>query len=249
MQVVCYDETERFDLARVQKDLSAYGIALDVRAPLPQSRESQDWIDWMAWHGAFAKVRRLDAPPSSREPADLEVSKEAQALDGNGTPPGPLYDGHRMLEAYHGPLPDALASPGARPVVVLTDRLIGTFEGDRYHVRFLVAGHPSIVSVPGFIDGPARDRSFYLAKQALGSAHDADAMVDDDHLTRGDDRLPVCVASAILQAIKYHEQGEPFCEEEACRLYNAHWQADLLDTLATRQLCAQHQAWAQQIDA
>lgn len=239
MDLIVYDETEGFDRKAVEADLARYGIQLDLREPLPQNREGDEWVDWMAWHTAFAKVRDLSTKPAEREPAELEIRKEAEALTGEKSPPGPIYDGHRLLEAYHGPLPDELQAPGSAPVVVLTDRLVGTFE-DRYHVRFLVAGHPSIVSPPGFVDGPARDRSFYLAKQALGSAHDANEMVDDDHITRGDERLPTCIASALLQALMYHETGDPFCEDEGCRLYNPHWQADLIESMAGGELCEEH---------
>jgi hypothetical protein len=241
MNVVVFDETEDFAYKRVERDLAEFGVQLDVREPLPRNRDSQDWCDWMAWHTAFAKVREVNSPPPNREPADLEVRKEREALTGEGTPPGPFYDGHRLLEAYHGPLPDELATPGQEPVVVLTDRLVGTYE-DRYHVRFLVTGHPTIVSPPGFIDGPARDRAFYMAKQALGSAHDANEVVDDDHLTRGDERIPTCVASAILQTVAYDQTGDPFCEDDTCRLFNPHWQKDLIGSMATTNLCEEHEA-------
>ncbi len=244
MTLIVYDETDDVDLKPVEQDLAELGVQLDVREPLPRGRDDEDaWIDWMAWHTAFAKVRNLDQRPADREPAEIEITKEARALRGESSPPGPIYDGHRLMEAYHGPLPDALATPGSDPVVVLTDRLVGTFEGDRYHVRFLVAGHPSIVTPPGFVDGPARDRSFYLAKQALGSAHDANVMVDDDHVTRNDERLATCTASALLQALKYAETGDPFCETGSCRLFNPHWQAELIGSMATRELCDEHVAW------
>lgn len=251
MRVPVYLETDQVDPGPISEDLSHYGLRLDEQPALPGPPERdayEEWVEWMAWHAAFSKVRNLDGPPAKREPAELEIEKEARALrDDDANPPGPLYDGQRLMEAYQGPLPEDHAAPG-KPVVVVTDRLVGTFEGDRYHVRFLVAGHPSIVSVPGFIDGPARDRSFYLAKQALGSGLDADAMMDDDHLTRGDDRLPACVASGILQAVKYAERGDPFCEHENCRLFNPHWQEKLLATMATRSLCKDHEAWALSLD-
>lgn len=243
MRIVLVDETDSFDLAPVQRDLSRLDVGLDVQ-PVPRIQaddgEPEAWLDWMAWHTAFAKVRDLQAPAPQREPADLEVEKERRALGGDSTPPGPLYDGVRLIEAFHGVLPDGLASPLGPPVAILTDRLVGTFEGGRYHVRFFVGGHPCIVSPPGFVDGPARDRSFYLAKQMLGSAHDADAISEDDHLTRGDERISRCVASALLQVLAYHETGDPFCEQEACRLYNPHWQEELLASMTTEHLCEEH---------
>lgn len=245
-----YAETDT-SLAPVQEDLQAHGVNLYVREALPgpsTRRGYEDWVDWTAWHLAYAKVHNPRSNPPHREPARLAVKKEARALRGERDPPGPLYDGHRLMEAYHGPLPDAHATPG-RPVIVLTDRMMATHQGDRYHVRFLLAGHPTIVSTPGFIDGPARDRAFYFAKQALGSAHGAEELIDDDHLSRSDERLSTCIASALLQAIKYAQTGDPFCKDDGCRLFNPHWQDDLVSTMATRDLCPDHGTWAQNLDA
>lgn len=252
MELIVLDDTDGFDLAPVQDDLSAYGVSIDHRGLPRLGRDDPDreaWADWMAWHTAFARVHDVESAPVEREPAGAAVDKERKALLEDASAPGLLYDGRRLFEAYHGPLPGELAAPGQRPVVVLTDRLVGTFEGDRYHVRFLVNGHPCIVSPPGFVDGPARDRSFYMAKQMLGSAHDADQVSDDDHLTRGDERITTCVASALLQTLAYHDRGEPFCEDESCRLFNPHWQEDLLDTMATEELCSEHEAWIAELAA
>jgi hypothetical protein len=246
VNLIVVDETDGFDLDPVEEDLSRYGITLDVRGVPHLDRDDpgrEAWAAWIAWHTAFAKVRDVESRPPEREPADVEIAKERQALLDGDTGPGLLYDGRRLLEAYHGPLPDELAVPGEQPVAVITDRLVGTYEGDRYHVRFLVNGHPCIVSPPGFVDGPARDRSFYMAKQVFGSAHDADQVSDDDHLTRGDERISDCVASALLQVLAYHDRGQPFCEDDTCRLFNPHWQEDLLASMATDELCEDHEAW------
>ncbi|PSG96135.1 hypothetical protein BRD56_12200 [Thermoplasmatales archaeon SW_10_69_26] len=246
MDLIVLDETDGSALGEVEEDLSRYGISVERRGlPRvgPEDPDREAWADWIAWHTAFARVRDVDAPPPEREPPVAAVATEREAVLAGESGPGLLYDGRRLLEAFHGPLPDELAVPGEDPVVVLTDRLVGTHEGDRYHVRFLVNGHPCIVSPPGFVDGPARDRSFYMAKQVLGSAHDADQVSDDDHLRRNDDRLPTCVASAFLQTLAYHDTGEPFCEDEGCRLFNPHWQEDLLSSMATTDLCEEHGVW------
>lgn len=245
MDLIVYDETDAFDLEPVEADLSRYGIELEVRDPLHRQRTSNAWHDWLAWHFAWSKVRSLERPiPSSFEPQDAEQRLEREALAGKRKPPGPLYDGVRLAETYHGPLPEHERPPDRGPIVVLTDRLVGTYEGSRYHVRFLVAGHPSILSVPGFLDGPARDRSYYMAKQMLGGGLDADVVSDDDRVTRKDPRLATCVASGMLQAIAYHRTGEPFCQDEACRLYNPHWQRELIESMARGELCGGH-TWIQ----
>jgi hypothetical protein len=95
------------------------------------------------------------------------------------------------------------------------------------------------------IDGPARDRDYYVKKQLLGT--DADCMADDDHLTKQHDRWPVALSSAFLQLSAYWDTGRAFCQDEACRLYNPHWQAELLGSMATDQLCEEHAAWLSSI--
>ncbi len=252
MDIIVYDETTRadwVDLDPVQADLSQHGVQLDVRVPLPRPRADEAWYPWLAWMLAWSKVRSPDRPiPPNLEPKPLEVDREEKALHGQANPPGPLYDGKRLLEAFHGPLPEEERSPDAGPIVILTDRMIGTFEGTRYHVRFLTTGHPNIVSPPGLIDGPARAREYYMAKQMLGQDPEGiEGMGDDDHLTKDDDRVPTAIASAFLQVAKYHVTGDPFCEDDGCRLSNPHWQADLLDTMATGRLCKEHEAWLHQL--
>jgi hypothetical protein len=39
----------------------------------------------------------------------------------------------------------------------------------------------------------------------------------------------------------YQETGDEFCEDKNCRLYNAHWQKDLLYTqLENKKFCQKH---------
>ncbi len=44
----------------------------------------------------------------------------------------------------------------------------------------------------------------------------------------GDRRLTKVLKGYIVQAIFFYITGDPFCEKKACRLYNAHWQKDLI---------------------
>ena len=44
-----------------------------------------------------------------------------------------------------------------------------------------------------------------------------------------------------LQAILYHLTLDPFCPKKNCRLFNAHWQEDLLRSQSgSPGLCARH---------
>ncbi len=62
------------------------------------------------------------------------------------------------------------------------------------------------------------------------------------YLEYKDSRLSKIVEGYLLQAIFYYETGESFCDNLECRLFNAHWQKDLLHSqLEVRKLCENHQ--------
>ena len=54
-----------------------------------------------------------------------------------------------------------------------------------------------------------------------------------DYIIRNDPRIPDVAEGCILQALAYYETGEAFCTDRSCRLYNAHWQSDLIRTQVT----------------
>ncbi|MCY4490266.1 MAG: hypothetical protein OXC46_02250, partial [Thaumarchaeota archaeon] len=55
-------------------------------------------------------------------------------------------------------------------------------------------------------------------------------------------RLAEIIQGYIMQAIFYYESMEAFCSDVNCRLYNAHWQKDLLHSqLEVGKLCKKHQ--------
>ncbi len=48
----------------------------------------------------------------------------------------------------------------------------------------------------------------------------------------------------LLQALFYHAAGDPFCPDENCRLFNAHWQEQLIRAQLGdgAELCSRHGA-------
>ena len=140
--------------------------------------------------------------------------------------------------------------------VIFTGVLACTLdEGDhRYHARTLVGANPFLVSLQGIVEGPARPRGYYAerlaglyaAAMAGGRAPDAgDVPAKDagkyDYVTRGDCRMPDVARGYLLQAVAYFETGEAFCQDDACRMYNAHWQSEVIRTqVSSPRLCARH---------
>jgi hypothetical protein len=72
----------------------------------------------------------------------------------------------------------------------------------------------------------------------------------EDHLESDDPRTATVLEGYAIQAIFYALTGDPFCDDPDCRLYNAHWQRDMLRAqLGGDHYCSRHLAmlweWAQ----
>ncbi|MCG2795933.1 MAG: hypothetical protein L6427_08745 [Actinomycetia bacterium] len=144
-------------------------------------------------------------------------------------PVGILYDGFELCSVYNDLL--SYAGTGADDLVlVITNQLFGTFEeGDsRYHARVIILGHPCIVSTSGMVEAPARPREYYLGKQLGLDRLSAEQGIPEKWLSPNDPRTTEVLKGYLAQALFYHVTGEPFCEKRGCRLFNAHWQEDML---------------------
>jgi hypothetical protein len=114
--------------------------------------------------------------------------------------------------------------------VVLTNRLLGTWDPDdrRVHARVAVFGFPSLISAPGAVVAPARPVEEYLSRRLGLPEPPPRPGASDRFLEREDPRLTEVLAGYGLQALFYHLTGDPFCGDPDCRLFNAHRQEDML---------------------
>ena len=193
---------------------------------------------------ARIKVRRPDQQGPSGRPLKGEIDFERRFLAAGGTKPaGNLYDGYRLAAVYSElPTPEELSREHCH--IALTNQLLGTWDRDdlRCHVRTSVYGFPSILSTTGLIQGPARPREFYLGR-GLGTNQAAlEEAFKGRFLGRGDPRLQEVIKGYLLQTLFYHVAGEPFCGDKECRLYNAHWQEEMIhaQTRPGADLCKLH---------
>ena len=193
-----------------------FGICkVDVREPLLSH--------WDAGKSAIDKTRILDL----RQPFE-QPQRPAPAPD-----PMPLYDGF-MLQRTLAQLISDRENHVDHVHLVFTHLMTCTFaeEDWRYHGRAVICGTPSIVSIPGIVEAPARPREFY-SLQALGfqdlsslKRQFAGRFIDYD-----DERMTQAAAGYAIQALFYFvTDGEPFCDDRECRLFNSHWQEDLIRT-------------------
>ena len=179
---------------------------------------------------ARAKVMDPASPPPDRKPLLGEINFELKFLTAGGEKPsGLLYDGHRLIGAFA----RIIAPHEVRPEhchIALTNQLFGTWdESDlRYHARVAVYGFPSIVSTRGLVEAPAKPRDFYVARGLGVRQQTLETQADDRYLRHDDPRIPEALKGCLLQAAFYHVTGDAFCEDEGCRLFNAHWQEELV---------------------
>jgi hypothetical protein len=203
-------------------------------------------------------------PPFKYEEKMIEQAKIAdikqpfenqpyQEQDGKVRMTIPLYDGFVMQKMFAEMIPTAEISL-AHIHIIFTTILTCTFSEDdwRYHGRAVICGTPSIVSTTGIVEALAKPREFYLAQLLGGMAEDNDTLKKkfagrfiDYH---DEDKITAASINYALQAIFFFiTGGEPFCNNKDCRLFNAHWQEDLIYTIEKRTLCSHHRNLANKL--
>jgi len=158
---------------------------------------------------------------------------------------GMLYDGLFLKNVCYELIPKSEKKLGFAHIIFL-NRLFATFEeNDRYHARAIILGFPSLISAQGIVEAPAKPKEYYLIK--TGSPQMPPEVLksrfEGRFLDYGDERLTEAAKGYALQAIFYQLFGEAFCENKSCRLYNAHYQEELINVQLKKrkhELCKKH---------
>jgi len=208
--------------------------AVDVRDPfirhwLTMTDGDEGLAETLAVELASARVTRPDRREPLHEPLPGEVDFERRfLLVGGDKPAGMLYDGHRLLAIFAGLLP-AEEVDEDHCHVALTNQLLVTWDPDdlRYHARTALYAVPSLISSLGLVEAPAKPREVYL-RRMLGLHEQASVGAHTESLQRRDPRMGKAIMGYLLQAVFFHVTGDPFCDDKDCRLYNAHWQRELI---------------------
>lgn len=214
-------------------------------------------LDFLAMRLAEIKVLNpmkegLNLDPIYGE-IDYERRKILNPLSGSS---GLFYDGIRL----QGILYSLIRKEEKRSNIlhiVITDRLIVTWDDydRRYHLRVGVFGQPSIISTSGIVEAPAKPREFYILKHILGinppyplftkGGQEGDYRNQQRFIDYGDSRTTDVIKGYIAQAIFYHVTGDPFCDDRGCRLFNAHWQEEMIyaQIEAPYEFCERHKEY------
>lgn len=158
-----------------------------------------------------------------------------------------MYDGFELLQCLTELIPNEEQNR-ENFHVIFTNKLTCSFDYNdfRYHGRALIGGNPSLISTTGIIEAPAKPREFYLdliKNHAKGINREVlNQRYKGTFLEYNDPRLSKIIEGYLLQAIFYFETGQPFCNKKDCRLFNAHWQKELLDSqIKIAKLCDAHE--------
>jgi hypothetical protein len=209
---------------------------------------------------AGSKVRNLHSATFAMEPLTGEVRYEQGLIKSPERKlAGVLYDGYRLDRTLRSLIPRSESGLN-HAHIVFTNRLIGTFdEGDkRYHARVIICGYPSLISTTGIVEAPAKPREFYhLMREHAHSGSGASAEIDKikarfkgRFIDYDDERLTDVAKGYVMQAIFYLLTFEPFCSDKDCRLYNSHWQEEMINAqLGGSEFCERHERFLQDLKA
>jgi hypothetical protein len=177
-------------------------------------------------------------------PTRKEQDALVRILGGSAEPSerlaGPV-SGIGLASALGAAIPSRFA--GGNADLVFTGALPVMWEPSdcRYHARALVCAFPSIISTTGAVEGPARPRAMYVARMMGITDDEARRKYIGRYLEHGDGRLAEAAKGLAAQAVFYHLTGQPFCEREDCRLFNARWQEQLVAAqVKSARFCEQH---------
>jgi len=225
-------------------------VEVDIRKGMFQHcLESHD-IEELSTQLAQARVKNISKETQEFKPLYGEIQVEKRFLIDNKELPGVLYNGFKLHTIAARCIPQEERN-FEHAHILLTDRLFGTFDENdlKYHARVIICGYPSLISTSGVVEAPAKPKEFYMLKRkyaAMGFENlpieAVKKMFTEQFIDYDDLRLTEVLKGYVFQALFFHMTFEPFCDDMNCRLYNAHWQSDLLRAQlnSTYEFCREH---------
>jgi len=238
MEVILYDEgtAGELNIGEIAEYLGQKlgKVNIEVRgAPFVFNR-FQDKISDYARKITSTKIQGVNQKIQiGQEPLYGEIEYEKRRILGKTRAFGILYDGFQLQTAFRDIIPREEQSLEFIHIL-FTNRLFATWDDSnkRYHVRTSVYGIPSVISTTGLVEAPAKPRGYYFLKQQYDRlGKDITELKDrfkGSFIDYEDKRLTEVVKGYAMQAVFYSLTGAPFCEDKGCRLYNAHWQEELI---------------------
>ena len=245
-KIILYDEPavpeiQLYDLVKFLRE--TFSVIVETRKNILKF-SSKD----TAFKIAECKIFNLRKDFEKHAPTHEEISfEESNVHDTAKTENIIMYDGFRLQKVLSNLISETEDTENIFHVF-FTNKLTCTYDYNdyRYHGRSLIGSNPSIISTTGMIEAPAKPREYYydlMTNFTQGvNVETIKQKYKGTYLEYNDSRLSKIVEGYLLQTIFYYETSEPFCDNSECRLFNAHWQKDLLHSqLEVRKLCEKHQ--------
>jgi hypothetical protein len=197
---------------------------------------------------ASCRVVNTKKPFEVHSPSIEEIEFEKESCENSSNIKNIImYDGFELQKIVLKLISEKENSSGDFHIV-FTNRLTCTYDLNdyRYHGRAVICSNPSIISTTGIIEAPAKPREYYMeliSNMAQGlNVESLKKKYQGTYLEYHDKRISTVVEGYAMQALFYYLTGDAFCEQGNCRLFNPHWQRDLLRSqIEIGKLCEKHQ--------
>jgi hypothetical protein len=231
----CFKLYEEGDLGGL--DLKELGLYLREKTSIPFSlcgniydEAPQGKIEAIAQELTKIKVRDPGKEFVLGSPLQAEIDYEKKRLrETKWRVIGILYEGIYYQKIIRNLLREATLD-SRNCTILFTNQLFGTWDQDdlRYHVRVSLYGFPHLISISGLVEAPAKPKEFYLKKQMGVPVELLKEEYKGRFLDYGDARATEVLKGYGMQAFFYQLAGNPFCEDRDCRLFNGHWQEEVI---------------------
>ncbi len=104
----------------------------------------------------------------------------------------------------------------------------------------------TLYRISGIVEAPAKPSEFYFLQQYYASMGNTNLdeikkKFEGRFIDYDDAKLTEVVKGYVMQGTFYYVSGDPFCSKKHCRLLNAHWQEDLIESQINHgNLCQDH---------
>lgn len=243
--IFLYDEPSipQIKIHRVLKLLEeTFPVKIEIRKNILQYSKSDT-----AQKIASTRIFNPRKPFQKHIPSNDEIIFEEQNIeDTSNTENIIMYDGFELQKTLADLIPSNELNIDCFHVF-FTNKLTCTYDSNdyRYHGRALIGANPTIISTTGIVEAPAKPKEYYLdliSNYQYGlNVNSIKEKYKGEYLEYNDPRLSKIIEGYLLQAIFYYETGEEFCSDKNCRLFNSHWQKDLLQSqIEIANLCEKH---------
>lgn len=208
-------------------------------------------LNYIAKRIVEAKIIDVGRKECKSEILPGEIEYERRFMEGKTKSVGILYDGIKLSLLYREFIPYKEKNWNYCHII-FTNRLLGTWDENdrRYHARASVYAFPSLISITGIVEAPAKPREFYLDLYAGKSVDIIKEKYRGRFIDYDDERLTEVAKGYVMQAIFFHITGEAFCNDVNCRLFNAHWQEELITSQikSKYEFCNMHKKMLEEIN-